>query len=115
MYDTILGVDGFRKGMDLYFKRHDGSAVTCDDFLAAMADANGKDLGSLAKWYSQAGTPKLTVSTSYDDRAKTFTLTAKQSTPPTPGQPDKIPVLIPISVGLLDKNGNDMPVQVKVC
>lgn len=100
--------------MDLYFKRHDGTAVTCDDFLAAMSDANEKDLSSLGKWYSQSGTPNLFVSTSYDSSAKTFTLTAKQNTPPTSGQPDKIPVLIPISVGLLDKDGNDMPVSVKV-
>ncbi|GMH38910.1 hypothetical protein BSKO_06808 [Bryopsis sp. KO-2023] len=113
LYQTILGVDGFRKGMDLYFERHDGQAVTCDDFLAAMADANGKDLSSLAKWYSQAGTPALDISTVYDPEAKTYTLTAKQKTPPTPGQTEKVPVLIPISVGLLGADGKDMPVEVR--
>lgn len=74
-------------------------AVTCDDFLAAMADANGEDLSGIAKWYSQAGTPTLTVSSSYDAAKKTYTVTTKQVTPPTNGQPDKVPVLIPLKVG----------------
>jgi hypothetical protein len=76
--------------MDLYFKRHDGQAVTCDDFLAAMADANGVELSSIGKWYSQAGTPHLHISSAYDQAAQTFSITARQSTPPSPGQPDKV-------------------------
>ena len=108
MYETLLGKDGFRKGMDLYFERHDGQAVTCDDFLAAMADANGADLAAFKPWYSQAGTPKLDVTTEYDAAAKTFTMTCTQSTPTTPGQSDKKPVLMPIAVGLLASDGSDM-------
>jgi aminopeptidase N len=105
LYATLLGKEGFRKGMDLYFKRHDGSAVTCDDFRAAMADANGVNLDSLGTWYSQAGTPRVHVTTTYDAGAKTFTIKAKQHTPSTPGQANKQPVLIPLSVGLLAPNG----------
>ena len=108
MYETLLGKDGFRKGMDLYFERHDGHAVTCDDFLAAMADANDADLAAFKPWYSQAGTPKLDVTTEYDAAAKTFTMTCTQSTPTTPGQSDKKPVLMPIAVGLLASDGSDM-------
>jgi len=108
MYETLLGKDGFRKGMDLYFERHDGHAVTCDDFLAAMAHANDADLAAFKPWYSQAGTPKLDVTTEYDAAAKTFTMTCTQSTPTTPGQSDKKPVLMPIAVGLLASDGSDM-------
>lgn len=114
MYQTLLGKDGFRKGMDLYFQRHDGHAVTCDDFLAAMADANGKDLASFAKWYSQAGTPVLTVSPCYSEADKTLTLKMKQVVPPTPGQPTKEPMLIPVSVGLLCPDGSDLPLKLQV-
>ena len=105
MYRTLLGVDGFRKGMDLYFERHDGQAVTCDDFRAAMADAN-VDLTQFERWYTQAGTPTLTCQGAYDAAAKRYTLTLSQSTPsvsspPTPGQPDKELFHIPVEVGLL--------------
>lgn len=72
--------------------------MTCDDFLAAMADTNGEDLSGIGKWYSQAGTPTLTVSSSYDAAKKTFTINTKQVTPPTNGQPNKVPVLIPLKV-----------------
>eukprot|EP00536_Pseudo-nitzschia_multiseries_P005788 jgi/Psemu1/318729/estExt_fgenesh1_pm.C_1150001 len=98
MYQTLLGVDGFRKGMDLYFERHDGDAVTCDDFLAAMADANGVDLEQFSRWYSTPGTPLVTYDFSYDADAKTFALTLTQSSQSTQG-----PLHIPISIGLLDK------------
>lgn len=108
MYQTLLGRDGFRKGLDLYFKRHDGQAVTCSDFLAAMADANGKDLSQFERWYSQAGTPRVKLESNYDEAAKTLTLTLTQSCPPTPGQAEKAPFLIPVAVGLMDKNGKDM-------
>jgi len=105
MYKTLLGAENFRKGMDLYFERHDGSAVTCDDFRAAMADASGKDLTQFERWYLQAGTPTVTASSSYDAGSKTYRLTLSQSTPGTPGQPDKLPFHIPVKVGLLGKDG----------
>ncbi|KAK3241910.1 hypothetical protein CYMTET_48368 [Cymbomonas tetramitiformis] len=113
MYQTLLGKEGFRKGMDLYFERHDGQAVTCDDFLNAMADANDTDLEQFKLWYSQAGTPELTVATEYNAEAHTFTIKCKQSVPPTPGQPDKLPMLLPITVGLLGADGADMPATLK--
>ncbi|OON60817.1 aminopeptidase N [Massilia sp. KIM] len=112
MYQTLLGREGFRKGMDLYFERHDGQAVTCDDFRMAMADANGRDLSQFERWYSQAGTPVLRFETRYDEAAKTYTLTIFQSCPPTPGQPEKLPFHIPVAVGLLDHEGRDMPLTV---
>ena len=111
MYETLLGRDGFRKGMDLYFKRHDGQAVTVDDFRAAMADANNVDLSAFAAWYSQAGTPEVTVSHEYDAAKQTVTLRCSQRTPPTPGQADKVPLLIPLAVGLLGPDGRDMPLR----
>ncbi|SMC20434.1 aminopeptidase N [Andreprevotia lacus DSM 23236] len=111
MYATLLGRDGFRKGMDLYFKRHDGQAVTCDDFRAAMADANGVDLEQFGLWYKQAGTPVLDVEGVYDDTARTWTLTVKQHTPATPGQPDKLPLHLPLTVGLLDRRGQELPLR----
>ncbi|RJG23938.1 aminopeptidase N [Massilia cavernae] len=112
MYQTLLGRDGFRKGMDLYFKRHDEQAVECDDFRAAMADANGRDLAQFERWYSQAGTPVLTASGKYDARWLTFELTLSQSCPATPGQPDKLPFHIPVAVGLLGADGKDLPLTV---
>lgn len=108
MYKTLLGKSGFRKGMDLYFQRHDGQAVTCEDFFAAMRDANGADFSNFLLWYSQAGTPVLKVTSSYDSKAHTFTLKFMQQIPPTPGQPVKEPMFIPVAVGLLDSNGKDM-------
>ena len=87
MYRTLLGWEGFRKGMDLYFDRHDGQAVTCDDFRAAMADANGVDLTQFERWYTQAGTPTVSASGKYDASSKKYTLTLSQTTPATPGQP----------------------------
>eukprot|EP00210_Caulerpa_lentillifera_P000431 g417.t1 len=113
IYQTILGVDGFRKGMDLYFQRHDGQAVTCDDFLNAMATANSKDLTALSKWYGQAGTPQLTISTNYDSKEKTYTIKASQKTPPTPGQTTKEPVLIPIKIGLLGPDGKELELKLR--
>lgn len=78
MYRTLLGAESFRKGMDLYFERHDGSAVTCDDFRRAMADASGKDLDQFERWYLQAGTPTVTATSSYDADAKKYTLSLAQ-------------------------------------
>ena len=108
MYQTLLGREGFRKGMDLYFERHDGQAVTCDDFRAAMADANGRDLSQFERWYSQAGTPLLQAAADYDAKRKTLTLTLEQSCPATPGQKKKQPFHIPVAVGLLDDQGRDL-------
>lgn len=109
MYEAVLGKAGFRKGMDLYFQRHDGHAVTCDDFLAAMSDANGKDLSSLAVWYSQAGTPILNVSCRHDAAAGTFAITLNQTVPPTPGAPEKRPCLIPVRTALIGADGALLP------
>ncbi len=112
MYQTVLGREMFRKGMDLYFERHDEQAVTCDDFRRAMADASGRDLTQFERWYSQAGTPVVRAETRYDDGAKTYTLTLSQSCPPTPGQPNKYPFHIPIAVGLLGADGRDLPLTI---
>ncbi|KAH9324651.1 hypothetical protein KI387_004829, partial [Taxus chinensis] len=108
MYKTLLGKSGFRKGMDLYFQRHDGQAVTCEDFFAAMRDANGADFSNFLLWYSQAGTPVLNVTSSYDSEAHTYALKFTQRIPPTPGQSVKEPMFIPVAVGLLDSNGKDI-------
>lgn len=111
MIETIVGRDGFRKGMDLYFERHDGQAVTTEDFVAAMADANKVDLEQFKTWYDQAGTPLIKASSSYDGKSKTFTLTLEQSCGPSPGQPTKLPYHIPVAIGLLGKGGKDIPVE----
>jgi len=113
MYQTLLGRDGFRKGLDLYFERHDGQAVTTDDFRAAMADANGADLTQFSRWYSQAGTPIVEVKAAYDDKDRSYTLGLRQSCPSTPGQPDKEPFHIPFALGLLDAQGKDVPLQLE--
>ena len=112
LYATILGKEGFRAGMDLYFKRHDGQAVTCDDFRAAMADANGADLTQLGLWYSQSGTPVVECRGEYDGKSETYTLHVKQSCPPTPGQAAKAPFVIPLAVGLVDLDGRDLPINI---
>lgn len=111
MYKTLLGSQGFRKGMDLYFKRHDGQAVTCEDFFAAMKDANDADFANFLLWYSQAGTPVVKVTSSYNAEAKTFSLKFSQEVPPTPGQQVKEPMFIPVAVGLLDSKGKDIPLS----
>ncbi|KSW23176.1 MULTISPECIES: aminopeptidase N [unclassified Pseudomonas] len=111
MIHTLLGAEGFRKGTDLYFERHDGQAVTCDDFVKAMEDANGVDLTQFKRWYSQSGTPRLAVEESYDAAAQRYTLTFRQSCPPTPGQKDKQPFVIPVEMGLLDHLGNPLPLR----
>ncbi len=113
MQQLLLGKEGFRKGTDLYFDRHDGQAVTTDDFVKAMEDANGVDLSQFKLWYSQAGTPELNVTSHYDGATKQFTLTIKQHCPDTPGQTNKLPMHIPVAIGLLDSQGNDMPLQLQ--
>lgn len=111
MIHTLLGAEGFRKGSDLYFERHDGQAVTCDDFVKAMEDANGVDLTQFKRWYSQAGTPRLAVSESYDAAAKTYSLTFRQSCPQTPDKVEKLPFVIPVELGLLDSKGAGMALR----
>src|SRR5690606_24423024 len=113
MYHTLLGEESFRRGLALYLRRHDGQAATCDDFLAAMAEANQRDLSQFARWYSQAGTPQLEVSDHYDPATGRYTLRVRQSCPPTPGQPEKLPFHIPLKLGLLDSSGRELPLQLE--
>lgn len=111
MMHTILGEDGFQKGMKLYVERHDGEAATCDQFVAAMEDANGADLGQFKLWYGQAGTPELEIAGRYDARSGAYDLDVAQRVPPTPGQPEKKPMHIPLAVGLLDAQGRGIPLR----
>jgi aminopeptidase N len=111
MIRTLLGRPLFRKGMDLYFKRHDGEAVTCDDFVQAMQDASGIDLTQFKLWYSQAGTPELRVTTHYDESKKQYHITVKQTCPPTPNQEEKLPMHMPLAVALLDPDGHLLPLH----
>ena len=113
MMERILGRQGFRRGMDLYIERHDGMAVTCDDFIAAMADANGVDLGHFSLWYSQAGTPQVTASGRWLADEAAYELVLEQETPPTPGQAVKEALRIPLEVGLVGPEGNDMEVALE--
>ncbi len=108
MIHQILGEKKFRKGTDLYFDRHDGQAVTTEDFVQAMEDANGQLLTQFKHWYGQAGTPVLDVVGRYDEQNKQYMLNVKQSCAPTPGQETKKPFHIPFSLGLLDGDGNDL-------
>ena len=109
MYHTLLGEEGFRRGMDLYFERHDGEAVTCDDFLAAMSDANGVGLSRFSRWYGQSGTPVVKASSTYDAERETWTLHLSQATPATHDQADKQALLIPVKTGLLTQAGSGIP------
>jgi aminopeptidase N len=111
MLHTLLGPERFGRGMDLYFARHDGQAVTCDDFVRSLADASGTDLAQFSRWYSQAGTPVLRASGRYDEATRVYELDVEQSTPPTPGQPVKQPFHIPLAVGLVGPDGRDLPLQ----
>jgi aminopeptidase N len=109
MYQTLIGRDGFRKGMDIYIARNDNSAATVEDFFAAMQEAAGDlDLKQIMRWYEQAGTPEVSFEEAFDAAAKKYTLTLRQMTKPTPGQPDKQPFLIPVALGLLDKSGKEI-------
>jgi len=112
MIHTLLGPEAFRRGSDLYFQRHDGQAVTCEDFVRAMEDASGVDLARFRNWYSQAGTPLLTVRDEYDEERARYTLHVNQSCPATPGQPVKQPFVIPLAMGLLGEAGN-LPLQLE--
>jgi len=111
MLHTMLGAETFRQGSDLYFARHDGQAVTCDDFVQAMQDASGQDLTQFKRWYSQAGTPQLAVRGEYQAAEKRYRLHFAQSCPPTPELADKQPFVIPVKLALLDKQGNELPLR----
>lgn len=111
MLHTLVGPEGFRRGTDLYFERHDGQAVTTDDFVQAIEDANGLDLQQFRRWYSQAGTPVVHVERSFDADARSYSLTLRQSCPGTPGQPDKQPFHIPVALALLDAHGRELPLR----
>jgi aminopeptidase N len=111
MIQTLIGRDAFRRGMDLYFERHDGHAVTTDDFVQAMQDASGVDLAQFRRWYDEAGTPHLDADTRWDADSGRFTLTLTQTCAPSPGQPDKWPFHIPVALGLLGPDGRDLPLR----
>ncbi|MDT8319258.1 MAG: aminopeptidase N [Xanthomonadales bacterium] len=113
MYHTLLGEEGFQKGMRLYFERHDGKAVTCDDFLAAMADANGADLENFGRWYRQSGTPEVRARGDFDPERNTYTLHLSQHTPPTQDQAEKQAMVIPVAVGLLSSAGQELPLRLE--
>ncbi|HEY5292292.1 MAG TPA: aminopeptidase N, partial [Burkholderiales bacterium] len=113
MQHTLLGARAFRAGMDLYFERHDGQAVTTDDFVQAMQDASGIDLTQFRRWYEQAGTPVVEAEGKYDAAARRYVLTLKQSCPPTPGQETKLPFHIPFALGLVRPDGKDMPLMLE--
>jgi aminopeptidase N len=113
MLKVLLGATGFRKGMDLYFSRHDGQAATVDQFVQCFADANAQDLTQFMRWYSQAGTPEVTVTSKYDAQAKAYSLEIAQVVPPTPGQPVKEPMVIPLAIGLVGSDGRDLPLVPK--
>ena len=108
MYHTLLGDENFRKGSDLYFDRHDGQAATVEDFVVAMEDASNRDLSQFRRWYKQSGTPVLTVTSSFDKQAATYTLNFKQYCPDTPGQTGKLPFVIPVRLGLVGAEGEDL-------
>jgi aminopeptidase N len=108
MLQTLVGREGFRRAMALYFERHDGQAVTCDDFVACVADANGRDLAQFKRWYSQAGTPRVRAHGDYNAQSRRYTLTLGQWCPPSPGQPDKLPFHIPVAVGLMGGDGTEL-------
>jgi aminopeptidase N len=113
MLKTMLGPAGFRQGMDLYFTRHDGHAATVDQFIQCFADANSIDLTQFMRWYAQAGTPEVMASGSYDAKAQSYRLEVAQAVPPTPGQPVKEPMVIPLAIGLVGPDGRDMSLSLE--
>jgi aminopeptidase N len=112
MIKALLGPEVFRKGMDLYFTRHDGDAATVEEFVQCFADASGRDFSQFMRWYSQAGTPEVAVTPQYDAHAKTYRVDVTQKVPPTPNQQRKEPMVIPLAVGLVAKSGTDMRLTV---
>ena len=108
MIYTLLGREAFRRGMDLYIRRHDNQAVTIEDFVASMQDASGVDLGQFKRWYEQAGRPEITIEDRWDKATKSYELSIAQKAPPTPGQAEKLPMLIPLAMGLLGPDGAEL-------
>ncbi|MDQ3796033.1 MAG: aminopeptidase N [Pseudomonadota bacterium] len=113
MYETLLGRDGFRRGLRLYLERHDGQAATTDDFAAAMSDASHRDFTQFKRWYDQAGTPRLHAAGEWNATSQRYHLRVTQDCPPTPGQTQKLPFHIPLVIGLIGPNGRDMPLQLE--
>ena len=111
MLRTLLGPEKFRAGMDLYFARHDGHAATVEQFVQCFADVSGTDLTQFMLWYSQAGTPEVVATGSYDAGTRSYRLDLAQAVPPTPGQPSKEPMLIPLAAGLVGRDGRDLPLR----
>ena len=111
MVETLIGSEKFRAGMDLYFSRHDGRAATVEQFIQCFADASGHDFTQFMRWYNQAGTPEVSVSSHFDPASKRYTLQCSQVIPPTPGQLIKDPMVIPLAIGLVGKNGHDLPLN----
>ncbi|HXZ16807.1 MAG TPA: aminopeptidase N [Roseiarcus sp.] len=109
MLKRLIGDDCFRAGMDMYFHRYDGHAATVDEFIGCFADASGRDLSRFMRWYSQAGTPKVKARAAYDAAARTYRLEIAQTLAPTPGQPTKLPAVIPLALGLVDPEGGEFP------
>jgi aminopeptidase N len=109
MIKALIGPENFRKGMDLYFARHDGEAATIEQFVQCFADVSGRDLAQFMLWYSQAGTPEVVATGSHDARTKTYRLDVAQTVPATPGQPSKEPMVIPLAIGLVGRDGRDLP------
>jgi aminopeptidase N len=112
MLKTWIGDDAFRAGMDLYFERHDGEACTIEQFVACFGEVSGRDMSAWMRWYDQAGTPEVSATTAYDAASRTLTLELSQKTRPTPGQPTKLPVVLPVTIGLVGPDGGDMPIVV---
>src|SRR5438876_8694045 len=108
MLTHLLGPENFRKGMDLYFARHDGEAATIEQFVQCFADVSGADVTQFMLWYSQAGTPEVVATGAFDARARTYRLDVAQTMAPTPGQPSKEPMVIPLAIGLVGRNGRDL-------
>jgi len=111
MLQTLVGREGFARGLALYLQRHDGQAVTCDDFVDAIAEGNGRDFSQFKRWYAQAGTPRLSITGEHDPQARRFALRVVQWCPPTPGQPDKAPFHVPLALGLLAPDGREIPLR----
>ena len=106
---TLLGDSAFRRAMDLYFDRHDGQAVTMEDFVACMSEASGRDLTQFFRWYEQAGTPEVTAEETWDGESGTFELKLTQATRQVAGQPEPRPLHIPLAIGLVGRDGRDLP------
>jgi len=112
MIKTLLGSQGFRAGMDLYFTRHDGQAATVEEFVQCFAEVSGRDMNQFMRWYSQAGTPEIKVAPHYDSAARSLRLDITQNVPTTPGQPNKDPMVVPLALGLVGRNGADLPLLI---